>query len=172
MFLAGGMAVNFYTGYRPTRDVDASFSHRILLPQPESLVVAYEAADGKPRHVYFDANYNTTFAVVHPDHEKDAYQVRGAEFDNKKIELYVLSPLDLAVSKIARFQTNDQEDIAELAKRNLITPKGLKDRASEALGYYVGNTSLLLHNLNDAVRIVQENQSRLGPKPAGEHHGR
>ena len=26
MYLAGGMAVNFYTGYRPTVDIDASFS--------------------------------------------------------------------------------------------------------------------------------------------------
>ncbi len=33
MYLAGGMAVNFFTGYRPTVDVDASFSHRLLLPR-------------------------------------------------------------------------------------------------------------------------------------------
>lgn len=29
MYLAGGVAVNFYTGERPTRDVDASFSRRL-----------------------------------------------------------------------------------------------------------------------------------------------
>jgi len=39
MYLAGGMAVNFYTGYRPTVDIDASFSHRLLLPKAENLVV-------------------------------------------------------------------------------------------------------------------------------------
>lgn len=172
MYLAGGMAVNFYTGYRPTMDVDASFSHRILLPKAEDLVVAYEGAEGKLKRVYFDMNYNTSFALLHPDYEKDAYQVRGTEFDDKKIDLYVLSPVDLAVSKIARFGGNDKEDIAEMAKKDLIYPKQLEERASDALGYYIGNQSMLMCNLRDAVSIVQETQRDSKQKCRDKDHGR
>jgi hypothetical protein len=155
MYLAGGIAVNFYTGYRPTVDIDASFSHRLLLPKPEDLVVSYEDADGKPRMVFFDVNFNLSFALMHPDFEKDAFKVDGNEFDDSKIDLHILSPVDLALSKVARLEQNDKEDIAELARHNLIEAKSLEERAVEALKYYVGNQSLLLLNLQEATDIIR-----------------
>ena len=154
MYLAGGMAVNFYTGYRPTADIDASFSHRVLLPRAEELVVSYENADGKPGVVYFDMNYNAGFALMHPGFEKDAYRVCGKEFDDPKILLYVLAPVDLALSKIARFEGNDREDIVQMARNQLIDPETLEERAKAALGYYIGNQSMLLLNLKEALEIV------------------
>ena len=155
MYLAGGMAVNFYTGYRPTVDIDASFSHRLLLPKAENLVVSYEGADGKPKVVYFDMNYNTSFALMHPDFEKDSYRVEGNEFQDSKIELHIVAPVDLALSKIARLEENDKEDIAALARNNLIDPMSLEDRAAIAMGYYIGDQSMLLLNLKEAVEIAR-----------------
>jgi hypothetical protein len=155
MYLAGGMAVNFYTGYRPTVDIDASFSHRLLLPKAENLVVTYEGAEGKPKLVYFDMNYSTSFALMHPDFEKDAYRVEGSEFQDPKIELHIIAPVDLALSKIARLEENDKEDIAELARHNLIDPKLLEDRAAIAMDYYIGDQSMLLLNLKEAVDIAR-----------------
>lgn len=125
MYLAGGMAVNFYTGYRPTGDIDASFSHRILLPKAKGLAVTYEDEEGCARVVYFNMNYNTALTLGHPDFNEDAYRVRGAEFENEKLELSILSPVDLAVSKISRFEDNDREDIAELARHGLIQEAAL-----------------------------------------------
>lgn len=153
MYLAGGMAVNFYTGYRPTEDVDASFSARLILPK--DLVVSFVDDRGRPRMVYFDTNYNTSFALVHPDFEFDSYIVKGNEFTDEKIELRILSPVDLALSKVARFEGNDKEDIAELAHHHLVAPCELEERASEALGYYIGNQSMLLINLREAVEIIR-----------------
>jgi hypothetical protein len=155
MYLAGGMAVNFYTGYRPTVDIDASFSHRLLLPKAENLVVSYTGADGKPKLVYFDMNYNTSFALMHPDFEKDAYRVEGSEFQDPRIQLYVIAPVDLALSKIARLEDNDKEDIAELARHDLIDPKALEDRAAIAMDYYIGDQSMLLLNLKEAADIAR-----------------
>lgn len=172
MFLAGGMAVNFYTGLRPTVDVDASFSHRILLPKAEDLIVSLDAVDGKAKTVYFDMNYNISFALMHPDFEKDAYKVVGNEFTDSKIELRILSPVDLAVSKVARFEGNDKEDIAELARCRLITPETLQVRAMDALGYYVGNSSMLLVNLKDAVNVVRTVQCSLELENKGKGCGR
>jgi hypothetical protein len=161
MYLAGGMAVHFYTGYRSTVDVDASFSHRLLLPKAEDLVVAYKGADGKPRMVYFDVNYNSSFALTHPDFEKDALRVEGSEFADSKIVLHILSPIDLALAKVSRFERNDREDIAELARRNLIDAQELEKRAAEAVEYYVGKPNLLQINLKEAADIIRASQGLL-----------
>jgi hypothetical protein len=161
MYLAGGMAVHFYTGYRSTVDVDASFSHRLLLPKTEDLVVAYKGADGKPRMVYFDVNYNPSFALTHPDFEKDSLQVEGPEFVDSKIDLYILSPIDLALAKVSRFERNDREDIAELARCNLVDAQELEKRAAEAIEYYVGNPNLLQINLKEAAEIIRTSQGLL-----------
>ena len=158
MYLAGGMAVHFFTGYRSTVDIDASFSHRLLLPKAEDLVVAYKGADGKPRMVYFDMNYNVSFALTHPDFEKDALRVEGPEFVDSKIDLYILSPVDLALNKVSRFERNDREDIAELARLNLIDVQELEKRTAEAIGYYVGNPSMLRLNLKEAADIIRSIQ--------------
>jgi hypothetical protein len=64
MYVAGGVAVNLYTGSRATRDVDASFSARLVLPPASELVVPYEGPDGQLHSLYLDTNYNTTFAVI------------------------------------------------------------------------------------------------------------
>ncbi|MDO8989192.1 MAG: DUF6036 family nucleotidyltransferase [Sideroxyarcus sp.] len=155
MYLAGGVAVNFYTGYRTTDDVDASFSHRIILPNANDLVVSYDDESGKHKMVYFDMNYNPTFALMHPDFEKDAAPVEGKEFMDDKIKLYILSPVDLALSKVSRFEGNDKEDIAELARCKLVDSKALEARADEALTYYIGNQSMLKANIQEAVRVMQ-----------------
>jgi hypothetical protein len=166
MYLAGGMAVNFYTGYRPTVDVDASFSHRLILPRAEELVVSYPGPDGKPELVYFDLNYSTSFALMHPDFEKGAYRVGGSEFQDPKIHLYVIAPVDLALSKVSRFEENDREDIAELARHNLIDSTALVDRAEVAMEYYIGDPSMLRLNLIEAVEIVRAAKSE--PKGAAD----
>ena len=167
MYLAGGMAVNFFTGYRPTVDVDASFSHRLLLPRAEDLVVSYTGSDGKPKLVYFDLNYSTSFALMHPDFEKDAYRVEGNEFQDPKIQLYVVTPIDLALSKVSRFEENDREDIAELARHNLIDPSALVDRAEVAMEYYIGDPSSLRINLKEALDIIHAARTGLKGETEG-----
>ncbi len=66
---------------------------------------------------------------MHPDFEKDAALGEGNEVKDDKIKLYILSPVDLALSKVSRLEGNDREDIAELAKRKLISSKELEERA-------------------------------------------
>lgn len=56
VWLRGGEASRLVTGERVSRDIDASFSHRITLP--ENLEVAYRDADGAERLLYFDRQYN------------------------------------------------------------------------------------------------------------------
>jgi hypothetical protein len=155
VYLAGGMAVHLYTASRVTTDVDAEFGSRIFIPS--DLIVDVTLEDGTQQSVYFDTNYNSSFALMHEDYLDDAIPLNiGLE----QIRLHVLSPLDLAVSKIARFAENDKEDIAELVRRGLTTADEIEQRATSALGGYVGGLAMLRLNLRDAVAMARQVQAQ------------
>lgn len=146
MFIAGGMAVHLYTGVRVTTDVDAEFSKRILLPS--DLVV--ETNDGDM--LYLDQSYNSTFALMHEDYLDDAVPV---PIGTDLIHVYVLSPVDLVVSKIARFSGPDEEDIAGLIAKFRIGAEEIEQRAEDALAGYVGNVDYLRMNLRAVLQIAR-----------------
>ena len=92
---------------------------------------------------------------MHEDYLDDAIPL---DLGVEQIRLHVLSPLDLAVSKIARFADNDKEDIAELVRLGLTTADEIEQRALSALAGYVGGQAMLMLNLRDAVaqaRLVE-----------------
>ena len=135
MVLAGGAAMHFYTGQRISDDVDAVFDRKLLIPS--DAVVIYRDSRGDTRKVYFDPAYNETFALLHEDAHHDAMRL---PLDGVKgVNVFVLTPIDLAVSKLSRFAAIDREDILALAKAGLISAKDLRRRAEEALPGYVGN---------------------------------
>lgn len=140
MILAGGMAVNYYCGSRYTGDVDATFSKKILLPY-EELIVFYQKEDGTQANIYFDTNYSPTLALMHEDYETDIVDYQSINNQNRTIELFLLSPIDLAISKIARFSDQDVADILTLADHSFFTVDELRNRAEEALSYYIGNVN-------------------------------
>jgi hypothetical protein len=151
VYLAGGMAVHLYTACRVTTDVDAEFGSRVFIPS--DLIVDVTLEDGTRQSVYFDTNYNSSFALMHEDYLDDAIAL---DLGMAHIRLHVLSPLDLAVSKIARFADNDKEDIAELVRLKLTTADAIEQRATSALGGYVGGLAMLRLNLQDAVALARQ----------------
>jgi hypothetical protein len=158
MYVAGGAALHFYTGERVSQDIDASFSHRIALP--ENLEVAYRDADGAARLLYFDRQYNDTFGLLHEDAHEDAEPLVLPGIDRTILDVRLLSPVDLAVSKIARFSSQDREDIAALARHRLLNVKTLRRRAEEALGGYVGDIMRVRGSIELACRIVADAEQR------------
>lgn len=147
-FLAGGMAIHFYTGYRTTADVDVEFSHRLSLP--DDFIVSAELEDGSVRPLYIDKNYNSTFALMHPDYQEDSIAV---PFGFKNFDVRVLNPTDLIVSKIARFAGNDKEDVQQILMLGLTTTDGIERRAKEALDYFIGDVSFLKHNIAEVLEM-------------------
>lgn len=158
MYLAGGAAMHFYTGARMTDDIDAVFDRKLLVPADSTVV--YRDARGQARSVYFDTNYNESYSLLHEDAHDDAWRL--ALDGLAGVQVMVLQPVDLAISKLARFSGIDRGDIVQLAKEGLINPKALRLRAEEALPGYVGNlgplkTSIMLacrdiDSLRDALR--------------------
>lgn len=146
MFLAGGMAVHYHCGTRYTDDVDATFSHKLMLPF-EQLVIEYMRETGKQSCIYFDTTYNDTFALLHPDHREACVEWEDIGNERRLIHLLVLCPLDLAVSKLSRFSPNDRADILSLARHRYFTSSELKSRAAQALDYYVGDTRWIHLNI-------------------------
>ena len=145
MYLAGGVAVNYYCGTRYTEDVDASFSRRFVVPE---IVVPYRRRDGAETFIYFDHNYNTSFALLHDDFEDRTREWEGIGNERRLVQLRVLSPLDLAVSKLAHFSDQDREDIAALAADGHFTAGDLRTHALAAMGNTLGDKRPLLTSLD------------------------
>lgn len=154
VYLAGGMAVHLYTANRVTTDVDAEFSGRVILPN--DLMVEITLEDGSPQLIYLDTNYNSTFALMHEDYQDDAIPV---DLGLEHIQVKVLSPVDLAVSKIARLADNDREDIRALVRLGLTTANEIERRANSALVGYIGGQALLMANLRDALVIAHNEET-------------
>lgn len=151
VYLAGGMAVHLYTANRVTTDVDAEFGGRVHLPN--DLMVEVTLEDGIRQVVYFDTTYNPTFALMHEAYLDDSIPV---DLGVDRIRVHVLSPVDLAVSKIARFAGNDKEDIAALVRLGLTTADEIEQRATSALAGYIGGQAALRLNLRDAVALARQ----------------
>ena len=160
MYVAGGAALHFHTGARVSVDVDAVFSRRIALPG--NLEVSYRDEDGVARLLYFDRQYNDTLGLMHEDAHDDSLPLRLGGIDPKVLDVRLLTPLDLAVSKLGRYSEQDRADIASLAQRGLITAAGLEKRAREALAGYVGDTRRLEGTIAAAAEIVHRSRPTRG----------
>jgi hypothetical protein len=60
----------------------------------------------------------------------------------------------------SRFSTQDEEDIATLARHKLINSAALRQRAEDALRGYVGDTARVQTSIELAFRIVADIEAR------------
>ncbi|MCC6194411.1 MAG: hypothetical protein IT518_08090 [Burkholderiales bacterium] len=162
VYIAGGAAMHLWTGERVTEDVDATFSRKVILD--DDAEVSYRDPDGRARLLYLDRNYNDTLGLLHEDAYDETGPVDVPGIDRKVLDVRVLAPVDLAVSKLARFTDQDRRDIELLAKRDLIEAESLRLRAEQALQGYVGNISSVKMSIDIACRLVEAVKPRI-PKP-------
>lgn len=153
LYVAGGAALHLHTGSRVSVDIDGVFSRRVVID--DDLEASYKDVDGRARVLYFDRNYDDTLGLMHEDAREDSERIDLPGVDGKVLEVRVLTPLDLAVSKLSRFSDQDRADIELLAREKLIDAKSLKKRAEEALGGYVGDVASVRTTIDLACRIVE-----------------
>jgi len=149
------IAEGFDAGVRTTRDVDATLSLRLHLPT--DLEEAYVDRDGNPASVYLDGNYNDTLGPLHESTFQDSTPWKIAGINPDLVEVRVLAPMDLAISKLGRFSDLDKEDIVAMAVAGLIGGDVFEKLAKEALDYYVGHPAMPRRNLADALKLVRAN---------------
>ena len=154
VYVAGGAASHIYTGSRLSADIDATLGRRLLLP--DDLQVMYKAEDGKHRTLYFDRQYNETLGLMHDEAHADSVSIDVPGVNPMRLDVRILSPADLAVSKLGRFAEPDQEDIKALARNGLLSSEELRGRAEEALAGYIGRVNDVRISLDQACRMVDE----------------
>lgn len=155
MIVAGGAAQHFYTAARVSMDIDATLSRKILLP--DDLDVPYVEADGTTRILYYDRQYNDTFALIHENADEDSRPIVLPGIDAAILDVRLFAPVDLAVSKISRFAEHDRQDIAALARYGLIDAESVRLRAEEALGGYVGERRRVKASIRLACELIEKN---------------
>ncbi len=84
----------------------------------------------------------------------DAIPCAALNAGKRKVLVYFLSPVDLAVSKLSRYEVVDQEDIRALAAAGLVTADVVRTRAEEALGAYVGNLARIKNSIKLACKLI------------------
>ena len=155
VYVAGGAALHLYTGARFSGDIDAHIAvSRYLVP--DNLEVTYEGPDGRARLLYFDTSYNESFALLHEDVHRDSLSIDVPGVDPRILDVRLFSPVDLAVSKLARFEAHDQEDIRAIALAGLMTPTQFRQRAEEALACYSGVVERVRNSLNLACKMLSK----------------
>lgn len=92
---------------------------------------------------------------MHEDARDDSVPLTLREIDASVLEVRLLSALDLAVSKISRFSSQDRDDITALAKHGLVKSAALRRRSLEAMKNYVGNHDAIKGTIDVACRILQ-----------------
>jgi hypothetical protein len=72
-------------------------------------VVAYrDEEDGSARLLYFDRQYNDTLGLMHEDAQNDSIPLTLEGIDSRVLDVRILTPVDLAVSKLGRFSEQDR----------------------------------------------------------------
>lgn len=162
----GGCAVHLYTSHRVSSDVDAEF----FAPQrPSSLdLQAMLAAvpqpflderSGRLLELSYDLNFTSGLGPLHED-----YLERGVPLEAfgpmSPLRVLIASPVDLAISKLARGTEQDISDIFALLRTGFILASEFERLALQAIDCYVGNheppTSILNNILQDYLETTDE----------------
>lgn len=160
LIIAGGAAVHYWTRGRTSTDIDGEFSKKLVITDEHFL---YKDEKGETQALYFDRNFSPSLATMHDGYGERA--VRVSEWEaGQNIRVFVLAPVDLAISKLGRFQAHDRQDIKSLAAFGLLDIEQFKILAGEAIDYYVGSKGPLPYNLEQAIRDIEAADPSQRPK--------
>ncbi|MAI37683.1 MAG: DUF6036 family nucleotidyltransferase [Alteromonas sp.] len=144
VYIFGGCAVHMYTNARGSNDLDVEVEATEKL-DIHSLAVELDTVyftdpvDGLSQLDLDDTFQIGITPVVFPDYKHRAIPLNEGK---QKLHIYLVSPLDIVVSKLSRCATDDIKDIVEIYKRGSFTLDEFKDAANEALDYTATPDSL------------------------------
>ena len=144
VYIFGGCAVHMYTNARGSNDLDVEVEAAEKL-DVHSLVVELDTVYfTDPVDGFSQLDLDDTFQigitpVVSPDYQERAIALNEGE---QKLHIYLVSPLDIAISKLSRCATDDIKDIVEMFKSGRFSLDDFKDAAKEAHDYTATPDSL------------------------------
>lgn len=157
----GGCAVHIHTQSRGSADIDAEVASHGLADKSEVIGIlsgepySFFDEEGVSQLLEFDTSFNTTLAPLHEDYVDRVTRLK-TQSSSPFIEVFVASPIDVAISKLGRFAENDQADIQALLKLPLVDVLDFERLAKEAIDYYVGEKSRVQGSLKIALEDYYE----------------
>lgn len=138
---AGGTALTLLGVKESTVDID--------LTGPVASVAAFEVALAKQPHGYRVDTWpdGTVFMVTLPEDYLE--RSRPVPTDLEAIELRALDPVDVIVTKVARYDARDREDIRAAWEAFSVAPADVEARAAQAV--YAGGEAAYEANLQAAL---------------------
>ena len=157
-YLFGGCAMHILTNSRGSGDIDVEFSAARHVKDSDLKFnvspIVYSVQKEK-FWLYYDETFSPTLGPLHENYQDDAIQIE-TRMRPSPLWFYVVSPADLAVSKLGRFGDRDIEDILTLIKLKKLSIDDFLDRASEAAEYYVGSESTIKSYINYIQRQAEQ----------------
>lgn len=156
-YIFGGCAFHIHTNARGSNDIDAEIQAISYLKKEDIYLflenhdIEYMDENGLETNLEFDRGFNTSLASIDPDYDERLIPL----ISNSIVEVYLVSGLDLAVSKLARLSDRDIEDIKELYLKGKFSLEAFEKSANNAEMYYA--TPEQLHsNIQYIVSILSE----------------
>lgn len=159
VYIFGGCAIHLHIGNRASNDIDAELQP---IPQLKPLAnleaaikaVGFDDEEGDYCMLDFDENFNPTIAPIHPDYKERSSLLHITK--SKLVFLYLVSAVDIAVSKLGRFESIDQEDVINLFQNKMFTIKDFRETAEEAKNYCGVAIDKLEFNIDMAINLLKE----------------
>lgn len=159
VYLFGGCAIHLHIGNRASNDIDAELETIPKLKPMANLefaikAVGFDDEEGDYCMLDFDGNFNPTIAPIHPDYKERSSLLYTTQ--SKLVSLYLVSAVDIAVSKLGRFESVDREDIINLFQNKMFTIEDFIETAEEAEKYYGVAPDKLRFNIDMAIELLRE----------------
>ncbi|MEM8718369.1 MAG: DUF6036 family nucleotidyltransferase [Cyanobacteria bacterium P01_G01_bin.39] len=159
VYIFGGCAMHMHTGTRTSNDVDAELQSVKELKPVNSIEKAIQSVDfddedGFPRSLDWDGGFSPSIASIAAGYEERATQIHTTK--SKLVSIYLVSAVDIAVSKIGRLETVDCQDIKSLYRNRLFTLEEFRETAAIARDYCTTAINKLEFNIKMAINILEE----------------
>ncbi|WP_200880854.1 DUF6036 family nucleotidyltransferase [Thalassotalea sp. ND16A] len=143
-YIFGGCAVHILTNARGSNDLDVEIEATTQLDIGSVVIELNDVYFNDPIEGDMQLILDDTFQigitpVVSPDYKERAIPL----CDGKQVlQVYLVNPVDIAISKLSRCAVNDVKDIVEIYKNKRFTLEEFSQACKEALEYTATPDSL------------------------------
>lgn len=156
-FIFGGCAFHIHTNARGSNDIDAEVQAISYLKKEEIYLflenhdIEYIDENGLETNLEFDRGFNTSLASIDPDYDERLIPL----ISHRIVEVYLVSGLDLAVSKLAGLSDQDIQDIKALYLNGKFSIEAFEKSANNAEMHYA-TPEQLNANIRYMISVLSE----------------
>ncbi|EJL6339771.1 hypothetical protein IG528_17555 [Vibrio cholerae] len=155
-YVFGGCAVHLYTNARGSNDLDAELNAANKLDISSIILeldpVYFDDPEVGESTLDWDANFNIGLPSLSPDYKENAIPLVCGD---SILHIYLVSAVDIAVSKLSRLAEDDLKDIIALFKAKRFSLEDFKQVAQDAIDYSATPDSLQ-SNVEFAITAIEE----------------